>query len=114
MTTGQIIKFLRKRQNLSQKELGVILGVKTSSIQKYESGAVTNIKMDVIRKICDVFHIHPWVLVYPDNINNIEQDFDIITRSSGHLSTLRKLSCERRQKVFDYANDLLNAQQFIE
>lgn len=114
MTTGQIIKFLRKRENLSQKELGVILGVKKSSIQKYESGSVTNIKIDVLRKICDVFHIHPWVLVYPDTITDIENELDVITRSSGHLSTLRKLSYERRQKVFDYANDLFEAQQFIE
>ena len=37
-----------------------------SSIQKYESVAVRNLKMETIRKLCTLFDVPPWVFVFPE------------------------------------------------
>lgn len=49
MQTGEVIKFFRKNLNLTQDELAEKLRVNKSSIQKYESGAVQNLKIETIR-----------------------------------------------------------------
>ena len=46
MHTGEVIKILRKNKNMTQEELAQLLGVNKSSIQKYESGKVQNLKFE--------------------------------------------------------------------
>ena len=43
MTIGERIKRLRMEKNMTQEELGAILGVKKATIQKYESGEIRNL-----------------------------------------------------------------------
>ena len=52
METGDVIKKLRNEKKFTQSELGIMLGVNTSSIQKYESGATKNLKLETIRELC--------------------------------------------------------------
>ena len=52
---------------MSQEELGEILGVKKSAIQKYESGAITDLKASTIRTLCYTFHTYPSYFVYPEH-----------------------------------------------
>lgn len=67
MNAGKTIKELRLSHNMTQEELGEILGVKKAAVQKYESGAVA-LKADMIRKLCDIFHVYPWRFIYEDKI----------------------------------------------
>ena len=97
METGELIKFLRKQEGLSQRELADILGVKLSSVQKYESGAVSNLKMETIKKLCNVFCISPALLVFPEKIKDSS---DIIKM---------RLNEEGIQKVLEYAKDLADS-----
>lgn len=50
METGEVIKKLRNEKKFTQSELGIMLGVNTSSIQKYESGATKNLKLETIKE----------------------------------------------------------------
>ncbi len=50
MDLGNKIKILRKENNLTQKELGKLIGKSEISIRKYESG--NNIPFDVLKDIC--------------------------------------------------------------
>lgn len=68
MTTGEIIKKLRIENNYTQQELAEKLGLKLSTMQKYESGAIQNLKLETIREICQIFGISPAILIYPENI----------------------------------------------
>ena len=45
LTVGEIIKKLRIENNYTQSELAEKLGLKLSTMQKYESGAILNIKL---------------------------------------------------------------------
>lgn len=66
MQTGEVIKRLRIEKKLTQDELGELLGVKKSAIQKYESGAITNLKIDCIQNLCSVFAVPPWVFIFSE------------------------------------------------
>lgn len=105
---GEIIKNLRKMNNLTQDEFAEVLGVKKSSIQKYESGAVSNLKMQTIRTICEEFEISPYVLVFPEKIDDMETalKFHIGENDSKHLVNLND---EGIKKVLDYAKDLFDS-----
>lgn len=59
MQTEEVIKFLRKKFDMTQDELAIKLQVNKSSVQKYESGAVSNLKMDTIRNLCQLFSVPP-------------------------------------------------------
>ena len=59
MTLGEIIKTHRLRLGLSQRELGERVGVNKAAVQKWESGAVQNIKKHTIIQLSEIFGISP-------------------------------------------------------
>lgn len=99
-TTGEIIKLIRARNNLTQEELGDILGVKKSAIQKYESGAIINFKTDVLRRFYLHFGVSPWFLIFPEEV-------DIKSFDSCFMPKLLELNQEGRSRVVQYGFDLL-------
>lgn len=108
MNAGEVIKFLRIKKKLKQDELGEILGVKKSAIQKYESGAVQNLKIETIRKLCDYFDMPTWVFIMPEyikDINEIENSF--VARNF-------KLNITGRKKLIEYRDDLLQIPKYRE
>jgi repressor LexA len=57
MTTfGERLRWLRKRENLTQEDLGKILNVKKAAISKYESDKV-NMNLDSIKIIANYFSV---------------------------------------------------------
>ena len=61
---GKRIKHLRKSKNMTQEELGKLLGVSKSAVQKYENGTITDIKASKLKILCDVFGVFPHLLMY--------------------------------------------------
>lgn len=59
MTVGQYIKELRISRGMSQEELGQLLGVKKAAVQKWECGAVKNLKQNVIMGLGRIFGVSP-------------------------------------------------------
>ncbi len=57
MTTGEYIKKLRKEFDLTQEELGEKLNVKRAAVNKWETGAVINIKKDHLKKMAEIFNV---------------------------------------------------------
>lgn len=107
METGDIIKKLRNEKKITQSELGVMLGVNTSSIQKYESGATKNLKLETIRELCHIFDVPPIVFVFPEihnwrNISRKDREglFEYL------FGELMELNNEGKQKIFDYIEDI--------
>lgn len=60
---GEKIKYLRTLSNMSQGELGLRVGLQRAAINKYEKGYVTNIPIQTIEKIANVFNVSPTYLV---------------------------------------------------
>lgn len=63
MEMGERIKELRERRNMTQDELGDVLGVGKSTIARYESGRVENIKRKTIKDMAELFGVRPSYLM---------------------------------------------------
>lgn len=59
MTTGERIKELRLKNNMTMEELAEKLGLQKAAIYKYESGLVVNLKRSVIEKLSQIFNVSP-------------------------------------------------------
>lgn len=63
MTIGKRIRYERLKRNLSQEELAKALSTTKQAIYKYENGIVTNIPMDKISKLAELFNTTPAYLM---------------------------------------------------
>lgn len=109
MSIGKIIKFLRHEHGLTQQELADLLGVKKSSIQKYEANDVPNLKVSTIRTLSDTFNISPTAFIFPEKYRQVDLKTTIQNHKElekHHLILLRDLNENGRKKVFEYTNDL--------
>ncbi len=120
MSVGETIKQLRKSKNLTQQELGDILGVKKASIQKYESGSIVNLKLDTIEKLAEVFEVTPSYIMGWDKFDNkynvkilsSEVSFiEEINKRFGFIgvefyNTIVNMNDDGRRKVLFYAEDI--------
>lgn len=59
MTTGERIKELRLKNDMTMEELAEKLGLQKAAIYKYESGLVVNLKRSVIEKLSQIFNVSP-------------------------------------------------------
>lgn len=109
MQAGEVIKFLRKKFNMTQDELANKLLVNKSSIQKYESGAVSNLKMETIRDLCLLFSVPPWVFIFPEHITNTE----VLTFiSNSDMNSPIMLNEAGMQRLIDYVQDLSEIEKY--
>lgn len=61
-TTGDRIRELRIKQNLTLDDVAQYLGIGRQAIYKYEHGTVTNIPLDNIEKMAKLFGVTPGYL----------------------------------------------------
>ena len=57
MTVGEYIKILRTNKNITQEELGKMIGVQRAAVQKWESGITQNLKRTTIKKLATFFDV---------------------------------------------------------
>lgn len=110
LSTGEIIKIFRKERGFSQEELGALIGVRRSAIQKYENQSIQNIKMDVLRRLCTHLRIPPLVLLFPENAKYFRKRADIL--DADIVETCMKLNDEGRKKVKEYILDLSSIEKY--
>ena len=105
METGEVIKKLRNEKKFTQSELGIMLGVNTSSIQKYESGATKNLKLETIRELCHIFDVLPVVFVLPETLDDGFKAYHG-RMFKEHLKIALGVNEEGMKKIFDYVDDI--------
>lgn len=118
MTTGERIKQLRKKHNLTQEELGAKIGVKKAAIQKYEKGTVKNIKRDSLIALAKYLDTTPeYLLGWEDTPSNAlltdESEFVMIP-IIGRVAA--GLSCFAETNITDYEpvqkNNITSGEQY--
>lgn len=62
-TIHERIKERRTALNLTLAEIAEQLGIKEATMQRYESGAIKNLKHDTVLKLADILHCHPAYLM---------------------------------------------------
>lgn len=111
METGDVIKKLRNEKKLTQLELGIMLGVNTSSIQKYESGATKNLKLETIRELCHIFDVPPVAFVLPETLDDGFKAYHE-RMFKEHLKMTLNLNEKGMQKIFDYIRDIKSISEY--
>lgn len=117
------LKKLRKSKNLTQVQLGNLIGVSGAYIQQLENGIKKNASYEVILKICEVFDTSPYDLLandkmiddlfkLADEIDTINQsnfgykENDKILYSPSELKELRNISDEMQEAYSLFENFL--------
>lgn len=59
MKIGKRIKEIREERGFTQEELGKQLGMNKSTIQRYETAKIENIKIPVIEKMAQILRVQP-------------------------------------------------------
>lgn len=68
MTIGERIKALRVERGLTLEEVGNRVGVGKSTVRKWESGDIANMRRDKIAKLAEAFCVSPmYIMGYEDD-----------------------------------------------
>ena len=97
MSMGKRIKEARINKGYTQEELGRLVGVQRAAINKYETGAVTNLKRSTIAKLANALNVRPTYLMCMDDdpapaISPVKQEL---------LDLVDDLSDEQAKKVME-------------
>ena len=86
MTVGENIRRIRQERNLTQRQLGEMVGASEAYIRAYESGR-RNPKPSSLEKIANALSVNPEVLANSDfdGIKAIHRLFQIFRQYDGHL-----------------------------
>ena len=99
-TMGKRIYMKRTENGMTMKQLADKLGVQTSAINKYEKGAVENIKRKTIEDMAKIFGCSPsWIMGF-------DADMDITVKADNDLNTLveiyNDMTTEQKQEALRF------------
>ncbi len=83
MDTGDKIKYLRKKLDLTLEQVGKYVGVSKATVLKWETGMIQNMRRDKIAKLAEILHTTPEYLI------NDEVDDAAISRAFNVVPTGR-------------------------
>ena len=116
ISPGTRIKELRLLSGMSQEELGRRVGVQRAAINKYEKGTVTNIPIQTIEKMAQVFDVSPTYIVgwNGDNENPLAAEVKVLTGvkqffGAGAVDLLESyttLNNKGKKRLLEYACEL--------
>lgn len=91
---GSKIYELRKQNNMTLEEVGEIVGVGKSTVRKWETGEIANMRRDKISKLAEALHTTPaYLMGWP------EENEKSVPVSEGALSDEEKLLIELFRQI---------------
>ncbi len=112
MNAGDKIKQLRLDRGLTLEEVGQLVGVGKSTVRKWETGAIANMRRDKIAKLADALGIDPMDIInmYEHDDPAVASPFPALALTDPEqrlLDNYRDLNDAGRDKLLDYAEDLV-------
>lgn len=106
MDIGEKIKILRKQKGMTLEELGDKIGVGKSTVRKWETGMIANMRRDKISKIAEALDTTPaYLMGWEENLttSNANLMVDILADSCliKHIEKLKNLTKEHQQTIYD-------------
>ena len=92
MEIGEKIKFLRMRQGMTLEELGLKVGVGKSTVRKWETGQIANMRRDKIARLADALNVSPSYLMGWEDEINVDMDMkNNSSNTSDNIGNIDKL-----------------------
>lgn len=106
MNMGQKIKSLREQKGMTLEELGDKVGVGKSTVRKWETGMIANMKRDKIAKLAKALEVSPsYLMDWEENLTEQNSNLipDILSDSIlfEHIKKLMKLNKIHQQTIYD-------------
>lgn len=111
------IKNKRLELGLTLEEVAVKIGVKKPTLQRYESGVISNIPSDKIESLAEIFDVSPaYLMGWEDckkesksilNQNKLSEKEQLL------LDNFNKLNDLGKKKVINYTKDLTELNKYI-
>ena len=121
---GKRIYDLRKAQGLTLEAVGQAVGVGRSTVRKWENGIIANMRRDKIKKLATVLGTTPsYIMGWTDDPDDDGFSSTTTTLSPNPASlspqlqaladALDQLNEEGKEKLLDYAADLVASGRYI-
>ena len=110
MDMGDRIKKLRLEKDLTQEELGKLIGVKKAAVQKYESGLVQNIKRSKIQLLANALGVSPAYLMGWEPNLEIGNKTPYVEELYEKIESLNEQGCKM---LSSYADGLLTNREYL-
>lgn len=105
---AEIIRGLRERRGITQKELGEVIGVKDPAIRSYESGNVENIPRSSVIKMAEYFGVSPCYIMGFDSSESVGLTKD----EKEYLALYRQLDERDKGVVWGSTQSLLQSEKY--
>ncbi len=125
---GKRLFDLRKAHGLTLEQVGQAVGVGRSTVRKWENGIIANMRRDKIKKLADVLETTPAYIMgwtddpeYDDDDGGVDPAIMLMCASRPSATrqlvalkgALEQLNEEGREKLLDYAADLVASGRYI-
>lgn len=102
---GNRIKYARTLRDVTLEDIAKKVGVAKSTIQRYETGKISNVKLPVIESIGKALNINPaWIIGKSDDLNEPIPSSPQIIKYYNQLNDIGKLEATKRVKELTYLN----------
>ena len=95
-----IIKIQREKLKLTYEEIGKYVGVSKSTVKKWETGYIANMRRDKIQKLAEILSVTPAYFMGWDEETNNSTDFrlyiDLTPEEQNLITQWRKLPREEQ------------------
>ena len=111
MEIKDIIKKRREELNLTYEQLGNMVGVGKSTVRKWETGMIENMRRDNIVALSKALNISPAVIM-GWTAESTDQKLTLSKEETVLLESYNKLDREDKSKVIDYTKLLHNQDKY--
>ncbi len=118
------IRDLRSQHGLTLEQVAQQVGVGKSTVRKWETGFIENMRRDKIAKLASALHTSPaYLMGWEDNPQPVHTaapastlsatDQDLTAAEQILIKDFRTLNAEGQQKLLEYASDLRASGRYI-
>jgi transcriptional regulator with XRE-family HTH domain len=112
MKIGERIKALRNEKKMTLEEVAKMIGTSRQTIQRYESGLISNIPSDKIEKLAMAFRTTPAELMGWEIENQSQEEINYISEDRQMvINAISELNAKDFQYVMDLVGRLGNKSQ---
>lgn len=120
MEFKDLLRTRRKELGITLEEIGDIVGVSKATVQRWESGAIQNIRRDKIESLATALKTTPAYLMgwknassEQDNLVTCPKLFKLSEEEETLIDNYRHLNHAGQQKLIDYSDDLVSSKKYV-